>query len=85
MTNNETDLVWKRDEPDSPCLAVCAQHPGAGICIGCFRTPEEIAHWASYTPEERHRIRTELPLRKPRLHAAGVRPSQRKRRRRSPP
>jgi hypothetical protein len=30
----------------SPCTAVCAIEPGTGLCRGCFRTLDEIAHWA---------------------------------------
>ena len=72
--------VWNRDEPDSPCLSICVQHPGAGICVGCHRSPEEVLHWALYSHAERMRIRRELPSRAPRLVAAGGRPSRRRRR-----
>ena len=84
MTDNTAEPVaWKRDEPDSPCQAICIQHPSAGICIGCHRTPEEISDWASYTSEKRHQIRHELPDREALLRAAGARPSRRRRERRS--
>ncbi len=84
MSDVREPPVWKRDEPDSPCLNVCVQHPGAGICIGCFRTPREVAGWARLTREERLRIRSELPEREALLTQAGSRPSRlRKMRRRA--
>lgn len=35
----------------SPCISVCRLHPETGICLGCFRTLEEIAAWSGSTPE----------------------------------
>ena len=75
-----TDEVWKRDEIDSPCVKICVVHPGAGLCIGCLRTPGEIGRWSRITPEERRAIMAELPGRAPRLPAASSRPSRRRRR-----
>jgi len=63
MTND----VWKRNEIESPCRQVCVIHPAARICVGCFRTVEEIARWSRYTPEERRAIMAELPARGPSL------------------
>ncbi|MCY4307220.1 MAG: DUF1289 domain-containing protein [Rhodobacteraceae bacterium] len=58
------DKVWKRNEPDSPCQQVCLIHPDAKICIGCFRTPEEISNWALFSPAERQSLLNELPQRR---------------------
>lgn len=58
-----TDEVWRRDEPDSPCVKVCVVHPRARICIGCHRTIEEIAAWGRMSPEERAAVRAALPER----------------------
>ena len=38
-----SDEVWKREEVESPCVKICIVHPEARICIGCYRTGEEIA------------------------------------------
>ena len=76
------DEIWRRDEIDSPCVKTCVIHPGAGICIGCFRTGDEIATWSRYSPAERHAIMAALPAREPLLTAANARPSKRHRRRR---
>ncbi len=29
----------------SPCLNVCRMDDATGVCVGCFRTLEEIADW----------------------------------------
>ncbi|HET7408839.1 MAG TPA: DUF1289 domain-containing protein, partial [Paracoccaceae bacterium] len=55
-----TDEVWKRAEVESPCVNICVVHPEARICIGCHRTPDEIARWSRMTPEERRAIMAEL-------------------------
>ncbi|MCB1364502.1 MAG: DUF1289 domain-containing protein [Rhodobacteraceae bacterium] len=61
------DPAWKRDEIDSPCVRICVVHPGEGICVGCYRSPDEIARWSQMSDAERARIRAELPGRAPRL------------------
>jgi hypothetical protein len=73
------DGAWKRDEIDSPCVQICVLHPGARICVGCYRTGEEIAAWSRLSPERRREIMDELPARAPRLTAAENRPSARRR------
>ena len=55
------DEVWKRDEPDSPCVKICVVHPEAKICIGCHRTIEEISRWGRMDAEERVAVRAQLP------------------------
>lgn len=62
-----TDEVWKRKEVDSPCVRLCTVHPVERICVGCYRSIEEIATWGRMTPEERKAIMAELPSRAPRL------------------
>ena len=31
----------------SPCISVCRMGDNSGLCMGCFRTGEEIAGWSS--------------------------------------
>lgn len=59
----EYDEVWKRDEVDSPCVKLCVIHPTANLCMGCFRTVEEIADWSAMDPETRKSLMLELPSR----------------------
>jgi predicted Fe-S protein YdhL (DUF1289 family) len=59
----ELDEVWKRDEVDSPCVKICVIHPASGLCIGCFRTTDEIAGWSRMQPDARKTLVAELPKR----------------------
>ncbi len=47
----------------SPCTKICTLDARRERCIGCGRTLDEIARWASMTDEERERIMAELPAR----------------------
>ena len=58
-----TDDIWTRDEIESPCIKLCVIHPDARICMGCYRTGDEIAGWSKMTPETRHEIMATLPER----------------------
>ncbi len=65
--NDDTDDIWRRDEVDSPCIKICTIHPVERLCIGCYRTIEEITAWSRMAPAQRTAIMTELPDRAPRL------------------
>src|SRR5690606_38611356 len=59
------DESWRRDEVRSPCVKLCVLHPVDRVCMGCFRTLDEIGRWSKMTPEERQAIMEALPARKP--------------------
>ncbi|MEE4120338.1 MAG: DUF1289 domain-containing protein [Paracoccaceae bacterium] len=61
------DDVWRRDEPESPCIKVCQIHQTERICVGCFRTIQEIGMWSVMSAEERHDVLAELPERASRV------------------
>lgn len=61
----EDDAVWRRNEPQSPCVKVCVVHPAARLCVGCLRSLEEIARWGSMPAADRARVLAELPARAP--------------------
>lgn len=67
MTPKDSDPLWRRDEIESPCVKLCTVHPVERICIGCFRSIEEITAWSRMTPDTRRQIMAELPARAPRL------------------
>ena len=46
----------------TPCIRVCELKNN--ICIGCFRTIEEIANWLKYSDEQRAQIIECLKCRK---------------------
>lgn len=62
-----TDEIWKRDEIASPCTQLCTIHPAERICVGCYRSIDEITEWSRYTPERRAELMEELPNRASRL------------------
>lgn len=49
--------------PSSPCIKVCIVDGGAGLCIGCGRTLQEIAAWGRLDETERKAIMAGLPAR----------------------
>jgi predicted Fe-S protein YdhL (DUF1289 family) len=57
------DQIWQRQEIDSPCIKICVIHPEARICIGCYRTGDEIAVWSRMTPQARRDVMANLPAR----------------------
>jgi predicted Fe-S protein YdhL (DUF1289 family) len=54
----------------SPCTNICTLDPARQRCIGCYRTLDEIARWASMSEAERDRVMAELPARRAALEAA---------------
>ena len=38
----------------TPCNKVCVIDPKLEICIGCYRTLDEITRWSSMTTNERN-------------------------------
>jgi predicted Fe-S protein YdhL (DUF1289 family) len=44
-----------QQEPASPCISVCALDEN-DVCMGCYRTADEITEWFMATPEEKRRI-----------------------------
>lgn len=61
------DEVWKRNEVQSPCIKLCVVHPEERICVGCYRSIEEISRWSRMTPDERLAVMATLSARAPRL------------------
>ncbi|HXG78469.1 MAG TPA: DUF1289 domain-containing protein [Methyloceanibacter sp.] len=55
---------------DSPCVNICRLDEETGLCIGCGRTIEEIARWASMSETERRAIMLALAARKKRFGRA---------------
>ena len=57
------NLVWKRDEIDSPCVQICVIHPQTRLCVGCSRSIDEIGAWSRLSQQERSAIMDDLPNR----------------------
>ena len=62
-----SDDIWTRAEIDSPCIKICVIHPEERLCVGCYRSIEEIATWSRLPSAERRAIIADLPARAPRL------------------
>ncbi len=56
-----TDEIWSRAEIESPCVKICVMHPRAGLCVGCYRTLDEIAGWGTMPAEARRAVMDALP------------------------
>ena len=44
-----------RPSPQSPCISVCALDEN-DVCMGCYRSAEEITDWFMASDEEKYRI-----------------------------
>ena len=60
--------LWRRNEPDSPCVKICLIHPKERLCTGCLRSIEEISIWSQLSPEARKTLMQELPARQAAFH-----------------
>jgi len=43
------------DEPQSPCISVCLLDE-QDICLGCFRSADEITDWLMASPQQKLEI-----------------------------
>ena len=43
------------NEPDSPCISVCSLNED-DVCIGCYRSADEITDWLMANAEEKRAI-----------------------------
>jgi len=54
----------------SPCIKVCKIDEPSRLCLGCFRTLEEIATWSRLSDTQRDTVMNDLDRRR-RAYAAG--------------
>ena len=45
-----------KEEVQSPCISVCTINEDTGLCVGCFRTIEEIEQWWDLAPAKQREI-----------------------------
>jgi len=56
------------DKPIStPCIQVCIVDGESGLCLGCYRTLDEVARWGRFSEARRTAIMGELPARRGRI------------------
>ena len=51
----------------TPCIKVCIVDGESGLCMGCYRTLQEVAGWARLDETTRSSILAELPSRPDRV------------------
>ncbi len=51
----------------TPCVQVCVMDDASGLCLGCFRTLQEIGGWAKMDDAARAAIMVALPARRSRI------------------
>jgi predicted Fe-S protein YdhL (DUF1289 family) len=51
----------------TPCIKVCIVDGESGLCLGCYRTLQEVAAWASFSEATREQLMAELPARRDRI------------------
>lgn len=44
----------------SPCKKVCLVDPERSLCVGCFRTLDELGRWTAMSEAERQSVRGRL-------------------------
>lgn len=54
----------------SPCKKICVVDPDRSICVGCFRTLDELGRWTLMSREERLAVKADLAAREARYRAA---------------
>ena len=42
----------------SPCISVCRMDAASGLCVGCFRTLDEICQWSGASPQGKRQVWT---------------------------
>lgn len=68
-----TSPDFKPDVPRviaTPCVKVCVVDGASGLCLGCFRTLQEIGGWGRLDDTRRAAIMAELPGRRSRIDPA---------------
>lgn len=55
--------MFKSKKIQSPCKDICITRKG--VCVGCFRSLEEIANWKNYTEEEKAQVLENIKERRP--------------------
>ncbi len=55
------------NEVKSPCISVCAIDETTGLCMGCYRTIEEIAQWWDLDANNQQKIMEQVNQRQAKL------------------
>ncbi|MEL7047525.1 MAG: DUF1289 domain-containing protein, partial [Pseudomonadota bacterium] len=58
---NDTFGDTTLDQIETPCIGTCKIDQATRLCLGCFRSIDEITAWTALSPSERANIMTALP------------------------
>ena len=59
----------------TPCIKVCIVDGESGLCLGCYRSLEEIARWSRLSEETRRDVMADLAVRRGRIDPAKLGPT----------
>ena len=62
----------------SPCISICQMDPHADICLGCYRTRQEISSWSRMSVEAQRDLLDTLNARRAAKTGIRRRPSRRR-------
>lgn len=62
----------------SPCISICQMDPQADVCLGCYRTRQEIASWSRMSVEVQRDLLDVLNERRAAKTGIRRRPSRRR-------
>ncbi len=48
----------------SPCAGVCVLQTETKLCLGCYRSIDEISHWQDMSAAEQHGVMAEIAERR---------------------
>ena len=49
----------------SPCISLCQMNPVNGLCIGCWRTIDEITNWSVASESKKMQVWLAISQRRP--------------------
>ena len=55
---------WDNGVVASPCISVCVMDRASGLCVGCYRTLDEIADWSNLSDEGKRAVTALLAARR---------------------
>ncbi|MBY0267004.1 MAG: DUF1289 domain-containing protein [Burkholderiales bacterium] len=51
-------------DSESPCVRVCILDRVQRLCIGCYRTLDEISFWTRYSETQRQEVLAQIEIRR---------------------
>jgi len=64
MAERRRPAAGQADHVPSPCVSVCALDANGILCLGCFRTLDEIAAWSLLDADAKRGVLAALPERR---------------------